>query len=597
MKKRFVCLVFSSLFIISGCSFSNGKVSKVSDTSFSSKESITSKESIESSIEEISSSSSSDISIETSEELSSSESSIDVISSEELSESIESETSSFEEFTDETSIDTSSEESSSIESSSIESLSIESSSIESSSVQPEKPALVNSEEYLELFDHSSSISMSLKFSNASLQALSKYGAGYGSIKYQDLYFPADFSITLNDKEYSFDEVGVRMKGNTSRAVIVDEYNNLINLCHFKISFKATFDDEIYNDNEELQAFYKVWDNKDDRSERKDRNLFGLEKLDLKYVPRNGENCLASELYAFDCFRDAGLIAPRANLCLLSLANDVNSFSYGYELIEPIDKQMIKRYYSKAEAKGDLYKCVYKSWGKADLTRRDAVEYLTDSNGHNVGARVPNGKIGVEDKYNEYVPAYQLKTNDKEGENSDFSSLTNLINAVWSCGYAGAPLSKLEEVLDIDKFLQFSAVSYILGNFDDQRYNFNNYYLYFVPSTKKAIYIPYDWDWCMGDFIGFNLSNSTPFSETTLDGSGPSTIFYDTFLKGNGGRNISYSREAMQDAYFNYVSEYAPSYLDISRFSALLSELNISRMEESRVRYYMEAKLEAAKIKN
>lgn len=482
-------------------------------------------------------------------------------------------------------------------SSSEEVLSSEIKSVESSDLvisseeKPKEPvALENSEEYLKLFSYDSNVRMELSFSDASITALSKYQSDRGNLKYQELYFPADLKLIMNGTEYFYDEVGVRMKGNTSRREIVYD-NTIIQSCHFKVSFKATFDDEAYNDNMELQQFYKFWGDAAAKKARKDRNLFGLEKLDLKYIPRNDGACVLSEIFAYDRFREAGLIAPRANVSTLRFSNSNSFFEGYYEFIEPIDKQMLKRYFSKSDSKGDLYKCVYKGFGKADLSRNEAVEKILDSNGYNVGNRIANGKIGVEDKYNGYQPAYQLKTNDKNGEGSDFSNMSHLINSVWSASYAGAPLSMVEEVLDIDEFLKFSAISYLIGNFDDQRYNYNNYYIYFVPSTGKAIYIPYDWDWCLGDFFGFELSRSTPFDEITLNNEEPSSLFYVTFLKGDGhNRNISYDKSDMSNKYLNYIDSYLNSTLSIEKFEEISNSIGINNYSEiNRARSYMSNK--------
>ena len=48
-----------------------------------------------------------------------------------------------------------------------------------------------------------------------------------------------------------------------------------------------------------------------------------------------------------------------------------------------------------------------------------------------------------------------------------------------------------------------------GNPDDYRYNYNNYYLYFLKSSNKAIFIPYDMDRCYGTTRDMN-----PFGDGT-----------------------------------------------------------------------------------
>ena len=361
------------------------------------------------------------------------------------------------------------------------------------------------------------------------------------------------------------------------------------------SHRGDFFSQEYDSFAELQPFKKTWDDQNARKNRKKRNLCGLEKFDLKYVPRNsgfGSDCLAREIYCFNRFREEGLPAAYANLVTLTLANPTSSYESYYELIEPIDKEFLKKRFGKEEAKGDLYKCVYNGMGKADLSREGAVA-KNETDGHSSGERIARGKIGVENNYEYYVPCYQLKTNDDLGEDSDFSKMANFIHAMWDLNYGKGTQDLLEQTLDVDEFLRFSALSYLLCNFDDQRYNYNNYYLYFLPSNCKAIYIPYDWDWSLGYTPSgdSDVVTSAPLEEVTLDGNRPANVYYATIF--NSNNNTQYSRKQYQDDYLSYVSEYAPRTLDINAFESLISTLGCSNIEVSQVRHYFEVK--AAKI--
>lgn len=469
----------------------------------------------------------------------------------------------------------------------------------------EEVASPMSEEFLSLFDASSRPIITLTFLDASLKAISEYQSGKNGKSYYDVYFPANFSLQLGEKIYVYDEVGVRMKGNTSRREILDSNGNITNTCHFKISFKATFDSELYSKLDQAKGFFHDWSNDPTgKKARKDRTLFGMEKIDLKYVPRNGQNddaCVLREIYSYSSFREAGLFAPYATLAKVNFSNSHSSFQETFELIETIDKAFLKKRLPKKEAKGDLYKCVYNDMGKADLSRSEAVEKTLDSHGYSVGKRIAKGKIGVEENYvletgASYSPCYQLKTND-DGENSDFSKMATYINEIWNVTYAGAGKERLEAVLHIDEFLRFSAISYLLGNFDDQRYNWNNYYLYFLPSSGRAIYIPYDWDWCLG--LGKNLANGasmarvSPFDPMTLDGGEAANVYYATFFKANkSSQKISYHRSAYQSKYLQYVKDYASSILGENKFASLASSYE-KTAELSFVKTYMATKKSVA----
>ena len=431
--------------------------------------------------------------------------------------------------------------------------------------------------------------MSLHFSPASLKAISDYQSTSNG-QFNDAYFPADLTVKLDQDSdpLEFPEVGVRMKGNTSRGQIV--YNNgyTLEARHFKVSLKATFDGEEYDTYSQLRPFKKTWDDAAARKARKNRNLFGLEKFDLKYVPRNNDwandpeqinECTNREIYCYNAFRKAGLPAPYANIVDFAFDNGMGSKSgLLYELIEPIDKEFLKKRFSKSEAKGDLYKCVYNPMGKADLVREGAVEKEVVDN-VTIGGRVAHGKIGVENNYELYQPCYQLKTNDDNGEDSDFSKMVDYINAMWTLRYGDASQVDINDYLDVDSFLKFSAVSHLLGNFDDQFYNWNNYYIYFLPSTGKAIYIPYDWDWSLGLGAWYGVYEG-PLTQTTLDGSSPSSVYYNTYL----------TPGAMQNQYLAYIQQLKTQVLNTGTYIDLVDDIGIGYEESYQVESYMESKL-------
>ena len=58
-------------------------------------------------------------------------------------------------------------------------------------------------------------------------------------------------------------------------------------------------------------------------------------------------------------------------------------------------------------------------------------------------------------------------------------------------------STFDSIVDADAFIKFAAMSWVIGNPDDLRNNYNNYYMYFNSSNDKAIFIPYDYDRCFG----------------------------------------------------------------------------------------------------
>lgn len=451
-----------------------------------------------------------------------------------------------------------------------------------------------SADYKNFWDPSTSIKIKFSFTKDSLVALSHYGAADNQ-KWGDVYFPADMEIQLGSAKISYDEVGVRMKGNTSRTDFMNSDGTFNGVCHLKVSFKATFDDSAYYDLAQFSAFKHDWTSDPaGRSARKNRNLYGMEKIDLKYLPRNNNGTYSQEMYCYDRFNAAGILAPYAKWSEVTLDDVVAFRTSSYEIIEDIDKSFLKNRLGKVSAQGDLYKCVWGSklngsWAGANLARTDTVTISTDANGYDNGTRIAYGRIGVEDNFIGYHPNYQLKTND-DGENSDFSKMANYINVAHSCRYNNAPLSLLENTLDIDEFLRFEAAAYLFGNFDDQRMNYNNYYLYFRPSDGKAIYIPYDWDWSLGNYGGHDTSTLRPFYNTALDGGQITTnIYYDTFIADTNAP--VYDLTSMKNKYLSYISSYInQGFLDGAKYASFVSSLALSFSNDvSSVQSYMNTK--------
>lgn len=439
---------------------------------------------------------------------------------------------------------------------------------------------IDVDDSLSLFDAENEISLRLEMSDDVMDFVSSYQSERG--KYADAYLPANLIIVVNGHTSTLYEVGVRQKGNTSRSEFYDG-RSITNPVHFKISLKATFDSELYDD-PLLTPYKKSWASEAARKARKKRTFLGYDKFDLKYLPRNGCGCLGREIYAYDMFNEAGIYAPKTRTCSFTFGNEDATYQGTYQMIETIDTQFLLRRFSKDEAQGDLYKCVYNAMGKADFSRNDAVT-KEESNGYNVGKRIQRGKIGVENAYEGYFPCYQLKTNDDLGESSSFVKVENLINNLWSCVYGSGDQALLESTIDMDQFLKFSAISYLLANFDDQRYNNNNYYIYFLPSSSKAIFIPYDWDWSLGLGNSY-LYHSLPLDNWTLDGNDPNNLFQATFLPKNSPK---YDHQGYINTYLGYVEQYKDQVLSIERFHSTLDKYKIPLDELDQVNGYMNSK--------
>ncbi len=324
---------------------------------------------------------------------------------------------------------------------------------------------------------------------AKMQADHERYSSFGSKS--PIYRMADLDITieteLGSTTYRLCQVGVRMKGNTSRASFYSEEEGIYNLIHLKISFQETFDDPAYYGADALQ-----W-SKEERQARKDRTFATLEKLDMKWNKCNDSSYI-KEHYAYEMYRDYGLLAPHTNLASV----DWSGLHMGvYTIYEPIDKIFLEKNLPAEQLGGDLYKL---GWT------------------HTGASFTSTSSIGIEDEDAGKFYCYDLKTNKKD---STHETLKNLITEL---GDGDVTKEAFAELVDADYFLRYAAVSYFLGNPDDLRGNYNNCYIYFRGDTGQLLVIPYDYDRCLGvtwewNPTGDGVTSDNPFSTTQTSGYG------------------------------------------------------------------------------
>lgn len=357
----------------------------------------------------------------------------------------------------------------------------------------------------ELFSKDNHISVRLDIPERELLKLENdYNTYKSKGSKSPIYRMADLYITITTpenvaKEYKIEQVGVRMKGNTSRTNFYSESDGMYNLIHFKIDFGETFDDEDYYGDDAI-----VWESKEVRKERKNRTFATLEKLELKWN-RNFDTTYIREGYAFDFYREAGVIVPHTNLASV----DVNDDHAGvWVMYEPIDDIFLEKNLPEEALGGDLYKL---GWTNQCATFTSFSSY------------------GVEDEDKGQFFVYDLKTNKKK---SDHSSLKNLIEMLNSDNLTK---EQFESLVDSENFIAYCAVSFLVGNPDDLRNNYNNTYIYFRKDNGKMIIIPHDLDRVFGvntwNPYGTGNVSESPFSSLNACGTQSSPLFIKTIQKG------------------------------------------------------------------
>lgn len=333
--------------------------------------------------------------------------------------------------------------------------------------------------YQQLFDPANKIELNVRMSD---EELAKMQGDFD--KYKDsspIYRMADLDVTITvpggePVKYTIEQVGVRPKG-TSYSVFAfysEEKGGLYRLLNLKISFQETFDKAEYYGQDVMQ-----WDDPEAREARKNRTFATLEKLDLKWNATD-DSTFVRESYCVEMFRHHGLLAPRTSLASVDWAGYHTGV---YTMYEPIDKVFLNRNLPKEQQGGNLYKCAYQ-------TRFDGKD-----------------SIGVENELAGLFYQFDLKTNKKTADHTQLNKLISVLND-------DVPTKEeLAEVVDMDYFLTFCAISYFLGNGDDMRNDTNNVYIYFRPTDGKMIIIPHDYNWGLG--VGKDMTAEDPFGTTML----------------------------------------------------------------------------------
>ncbi len=337
--------------------------------------------------------------------------------------------------------------------------------------------------YGKLFNPNNQVIVDIQMSDGELQKLQQDYERYRDMGSKSpIYRKADVTFTVEGVIYRMREIGVRMKGNTSRTSFYkQEEGGIYKAIHLKLDFQETFEDTTYYGSEA-----QVWNDTDARKARKDRTFAGMDSLEMRWN-KCYDSTYLKESYAYELYRSEGVLAPMTNLCSF----DWSGVHMGiYTINEPVDKLFLEKRLGAEDLGGDLYKCGW-TWEGASFTNTNS--------------------IGIEDEDKGEFYCFDLKTNKKT---SDHAALKNLIQQLNSHSLNA---EKFSQLVDVNNFVNYAAVSYFLGNPDDLRNNYNNFYLYFLQSSGKAIIIPYDHDRCLGVTVDYNpsghaMTRDDPFSQ-------------------------------------------------------------------------------------
>ena len=296
--------------------------------------------------------------------------------------------------------------------------------------------------------------------SVSLSEWNRLLALYDANAYTTQYVMASISFVKEGETTVIDDVGLRIKGNTSRrrpegwnGQMHQRDNTDWHHFHLGINLRKYEDDDAHT-------------------------IQDVRKLHLKWFKDDPAN--VRELFCYDLFRRAGVwTAVRDQYCRLwiHVAGDSKEAYYGvYEMLEPIDKRYLKDRETRfGSSKGSLWKC------------RNAAAGLNN----------PNGDIWYDDDTDDRH-AYTLETQTAEFDSArvqliDFMNKLSRLNDnefyTW-----------IQSATDVDLLLKTYAVNVAVGMWDDYWNNANNYYIYFNSKhlhDYKFYFIPYDYDNTLG----------------------------------------------------------------------------------------------------
>ena len=283
---------------------------------------------------------------------------------------------------------------------------------------------------------------------------------------------ADFKMTKGEYTWQAEDIGMRLRGNTSR--IRPQQGDNYYQAHFKIDFEEWIEDDTIEEGKLAGCMKGI--------------ILKRFKDDPTYV---------REVFGYNFFRNNGIwTAPRAGYTRLFINiveknGKTTELDYGvYAMIEEINKQFLKE---RSEIttqigtkfngnKGNLWKCCWQSSGASMTTDFDAYR-----------------SFGVEEIFLDEAKSmrydYDLKTN----KDDLISARDEFIDFIYELN----DLSTVEEIkafyderMDVDLFLKTYACNVLLGMDDDYWNNKNNYYFYF-DKKGKCYFIPYDYDNILG----------------------------------------------------------------------------------------------------
>ena len=260
------------------------------------------------------------------------------------------------------------------------------------------------------------------------------------------YMKADLVLTDTTGVYSFADIGVRLKGNSSYGHPGD-----------KKAFKIDFNEYVTG-----------------------QNYDGLKKLNFS----NGfkDPSFMREKLFFDLCRQVGVPAPRSNFANVYF----NGIHWGfYAVIEQIDDRFLD--WRILDDNGNLFK---------------AGDNFGGGPGGGGGNEANLKHYGTNQV--DYEDRYELKTNETANDWSDLIAFTDFIDNSSASTFE----SDLENHIEINEYISSVALDNLFSNLDSYTESARNYYIYHNLTSDKWEWIKWDGNETFGSYGGQAVSDMT-----------------------------------------------------------------------------------------
>lgn len=289
------------------------------------------------------------------------------------------------------------------------------------------------------------------------------GAGNGDLVSETPMW-VEATIAFDDQTWS--HVGIRYKGNSSLASTWREGS-------LKLPFKLDFD--------QFEDAYPAIDN---------QRFYGFKQL--SFANGFSDDTYLRETLTYDLMREAGLAAGRTAFYEILLDYGEGPVNLGvYTAVEVIDDTVI------GNAFGDDGGNIYEADGAGASLAEGTYDLITDS--------------------------FEKENNEDEADWSDIEALYTALHAETRTSDPEQWRADLENVFDVDAFLNWLAVSAMTLNWDAYGAMTHNYYLYNNPATGQLVWLPWDHNMTFGVGAGRGRADNPGFPGGGPGGRGEVTF--------------------------------------------------------------------------